>query len=107
MANSKLRVLPLGGLGEIGKNMTVVEYDGAIVVVDVGLRFPTAEQVGIDLVLPDSTYLRPRPARRPLPLAGPPPPRAARAPPGRPGGARRRPPPAPPGRGGAEGEGGG
>src|SRR3954470_2690104 len=60
MANSKLRVLPLGGLGEIGKNMTVVEYDGAIVVVDTGLRFPTAEQVGIDLVLPDFSYLRER-----------------------------------------------
>src|SRR4051812_9857083 len=60
MAKSKLRVLPLGGLGEIGKNMTVVEYDGAIVVVDTGLRFPTAEQVGIDLVLPDFTYLRER-----------------------------------------------
>jgi ribonuclease J len=58
MANTKLRVLPLGGLGEIGKNMTVVEYDGRIVVIDVGLRFPTAEQVGIDLVLPDFTYLR-------------------------------------------------
>jgi ribonuclease J len=55
-----LRVLPLGGLGEIGKNMTVVEYDGRIVVVDVGLRFPTAEMVGIDLVLPDFTYLRER-----------------------------------------------
>ena len=54
----KLRVLPLGGLGEIGKNMTVVEYDGRIVVVDVGLRFPTPEQVGVDLVLPDFTYLR-------------------------------------------------
>ena len=50
--HGKLRVLPLGGLGEIGKNMTVVEYDGRIVVVDVGLRFPTAEMVGIDLVLP-------------------------------------------------------
>jgi ribonuclease J len=60
MPKSKLRVLPLGGLGEIGKNMTVVEYDGAIVVVDTGLRFPTAEQVGIDLVLPDFTYLRER-----------------------------------------------
>src|SRR3954462_1159148 len=55
-----LRVLPLGGLGEIGKNMTVVEYDGCIVVVDTGLRFPTAEQLGIDLVLPDFTYLRER-----------------------------------------------
>ena len=55
-----LRVLPLGGLGEIGKNMTVVEYDDRIVVVDCGLRFPTAEQMGIDLVLPDFTYLRER-----------------------------------------------
>ncbi len=57
---SSLRVLPLGGLGEIGKNMTVVEYDGRIVVVDVGLRFPTPEMVGIDLVLPDFSYLRER-----------------------------------------------
>ena len=55
-----LRVLPLGGLGEIGKNMTVVEYDGRIVVVDVGLRFPTADMMGIDLVLPDFSYLRER-----------------------------------------------
>jgi ribonuclease J len=58
--SAKLRVLPLGGLGEIGKNMTVVEYDGRIVVVDVGLRFPTPEMVGIDLVLPDFSYLRER-----------------------------------------------
>jgi ribonuclease J len=56
----QLRVLPLGGLGEIGKNMTVVEHDGRIVVVDVGLRFPTPEMVGIDLVLPDFSYLRER-----------------------------------------------
>src|SRR4051795_8857776 len=55
-----LRVLPLGGLGEIGKNMTVVELDGRIIVVDTGLRFPTAEMLGIDLVLPDFTYLRER-----------------------------------------------
>ncbi len=58
--SGELRVLPLGGLGEIGKNMTVVEYDGRIIVVDVGLRFPTPEMVGIDLVLPDFTYLRER-----------------------------------------------
>jgi ribonuclease J len=58
--SADLRVLPLGGLGEIGKNMTVVEYDGRIVVVDVGLRFPTPEMVGIDLVLPDFAYLRER-----------------------------------------------
>jgi ribonuclease J len=56
----KLRVLPLGGLGEIGKNMMVLEYDDSIVVVDVGLRFPTAEMLGIDLVLPDFSYLRDR-----------------------------------------------
>jgi ribonuclease J len=55
-----LRVLPLGGLGEIGKNMTVVEYDGRIVVVDTGLMFPAPDQLGIDLVLPDFTYLRER-----------------------------------------------
>jgi ribonuclease J len=55
-----LRVLPLGGLGEIGKNMTVIEYDGRIVVIDTGLMFPTPEQLGIDLVLPDFAYLRER-----------------------------------------------
>jgi ribonuclease J len=55
-----LRVLPLGGLGEIGKNMTVVEYDDRIVIVDTGLMFPTAEMHGIDLVLPDFSYLRDR-----------------------------------------------
>jgi ribonuclease J len=58
--SSTLRVLPLGGLGEIGKNMTVVEIDDRIIVVDVGLRFPTPEMVGIDLVLPDFAYLRDR-----------------------------------------------
>jgi ribonuclease J len=55
-----LRVLPLGGLGEIGKNMTAVERDGRIVVVDTGLMFPTTEMLGIDLVLPDFSYLRDR-----------------------------------------------
>jgi ribonuclease J len=55
-----LRIIPLGGVGEIGKNMTVVEYEGRIVLVDAGLRFPTAEQMGIDLVLPDFAYLRDR-----------------------------------------------
>jgi ribonuclease J len=58
--SKKLRILPLGGLGEIGKNMTVVEYDGRIVVIDTGLMFPTAEMLGIDLVLPDFSYLRER-----------------------------------------------
>lgn len=55
-----MRVLPLGGLGEIGKNMTLVEHDGRIVVVDAGVRFPTPEMHGIDLVLPDFSYLRAR-----------------------------------------------
>ena len=53
-------MLPLGGLGEIGKNMAVVEYDGRIVVVDTGLMFPTPDQLGVDLVLPDFSYLRER-----------------------------------------------
>src|SRR3954453_13766171 len=56
--SATLRVLPLGGLGEIGKNMTVVEYDGSIVVVDTGLMFPTTEMLGIDQELPYFTYLR-------------------------------------------------
>jgi ribonuclease J len=60
MSGGRLRVMALGGLGEIGKNMTVVEIDDRIIVVDTGLRFPTAEMLGIDLVLPDFTYLRER-----------------------------------------------
>jgi ribonuclease J len=62
VSSSKVRVLPLGGLGEIGKNMTIVESEGRIVVVDTGLRFPTTDMLGIDLVLPDFTYLRERAA---------------------------------------------
>ncbi len=57
---SSVRILPLGGLGEIGKNMTVVEIDDRIAIVDTGLMFPTAEMLGIDLVLPDFSYLRER-----------------------------------------------
>lgn len=55
-----LRILPLGGLGEIGKNMTAVESEGRIVIVDAGLMFPTADMLGIDLVLPDFGSLRER-----------------------------------------------
>jgi ribonuclease J len=55
-----LRVIPLGGLGEVGKNMTVYEAGDDIVVVDAGLAFPRDEQLGVDLVLPDFTYLRER-----------------------------------------------
>ena len=53
-------MLPLGGLGEIGKNMTVLEYDGRLVIVDTGLMFPAPDQLGIDLVLPDFAYVRER-----------------------------------------------
>jgi ribonuclease J len=58
--SSGIRILPLGGLGEIGKNMTAVEYDGRIVIVDTGLMFPTTDMLGIDLVLPDFSTLRER-----------------------------------------------
>jgi ribonuclease J len=54
------RVIPLGGLGEVGKNMTAFESEDAIVVVDAGLAFPRDEHLGVDLVLPDFTYLRER-----------------------------------------------
>jgi len=54
------RIIPLGGLGEVGKNMTVYEADGSIVVVDAGLAFPRDEHLGVDLVLPDISYLRER-----------------------------------------------
>ncbi|MFF3035223.1 ribonuclease J [Streptomyces rubiginosohelvolus] len=55
-----LRVTPLGGLGEIGRNMTVFEYDGRLLIVDCGVLFPEEEQPGIDLILPDFTTIRDR-----------------------------------------------
>jgi ribonuclease J len=55
-----LRVVALGGLGEIGRNMTVFEYAGRLLVVDCGVLFPESDQPGVDLILPDFDYVRPR-----------------------------------------------
>ncbi|MBQ2754538.1 MAG: MBL fold metallo-hydrolase, partial [Clostridia bacterium] len=53
----KLKIIPLGGLDEIGKNITVFEYGKDIIVVDCGLMFPDEEMPGIDIVIPDMSYL--------------------------------------------------
>ena len=58
MSNKKLRIVPLGGLGEIGKNMMVYEYDGKILIVDTGIMFPENDMLGIDYIIPDFNYLR-------------------------------------------------
>ncbi|MBR6809159.1 MAG: ribonuclease J, partial [Clostridia bacterium] len=58
MANTpKLRIIPLGGVDEIGKNMTAFEYEDDILIVDCGSIFPKEDMLGIDLVIPDATYL--------------------------------------------------
>ncbi len=53
-----MQVVPLGGLGEIGKNMTAVRQSGGMILVDAGMSFPDEEMPGIDLVLPDFSFLR-------------------------------------------------
>ena len=54
---NKLRIIPLGGLGEVGKNMTVYECDGDILIVDTGIMFPENDMLGIDYIIPDFDYL--------------------------------------------------
>ena len=58
MTDSKLKIIPLGGLEQIGMNITAFEYEDSIIVVDCGLSFPEDDMLGIDLVIPDITYLR-------------------------------------------------
>ena len=56
--NSKLKIIPLGGLEQIGMNITAFEFEDSIIVVDCGLSFPEDEMYGIDLVIPDVSYLK-------------------------------------------------
>ena len=54
----KMRMIPIGGLGEIGKNMTVFEYKNQAIIVDCGLKFPDDDMLGVDIVLPDFDYIK-------------------------------------------------
>ncbi len=55
---AKLKIVPLGGLGEIGKNMTVIEYEEEIIIIDAGIMFPENDMLGIDSIIPDYNYLK-------------------------------------------------
>mgnify|MGYP002564502974 CR=1 FL=1 len=57
MSEEKVKIIPLGGLGEIGKNITAFECDDEIIVIDCGISFPDEDMYGVDLVIPDVTYL--------------------------------------------------
>ncbi len=54
----KLHIIPLGGLGEIGKNMTVIEYGEEMLIIDAGIMFPESDMLGIDIIIPDFTYIK-------------------------------------------------
>jgi len=58
VSDKKLKVIPIGGLDHIGRNMTLFEYEGSIIIVDCGIMFPTAEMPGIDFIIPDFSYIR-------------------------------------------------
>ncbi len=60
LPDGRLRIVALGGLGEIGRNMAVFEYDGRLLIVDCGVLFPEPDQPGVDLILPDFEYIRDR-----------------------------------------------
>ncbi|MDO8743367.1 MAG: ribonuclease J, partial [Candidatus Azambacteria bacterium] len=57
IAKNKLRIIPLGGQEEVGRNMTVFEYEDNIVILDMGLQFPEEDMPGIDYIIPDTHYL--------------------------------------------------
>ncbi len=59
MSSNVLRIIPLGGLGEVGRNLMVYEYNGEILIVDAGLMFPENDMLGIDYIIPDLTYPQP------------------------------------------------
>ena len=56
-SKGKLKIIPLGGLGEVGRNMTVLEYEGKIIIIDMGLGFPELDMPGIDFTIPNTKYL--------------------------------------------------